>query len=278
MAKNNNNKSFIVRFLGNKNTVTIIGIIACFATLVGGYYYRVYLSANSKEIAYAKVQIDAKTAITEGMIGKIHASSSYISATSGLIQDPKRVYQKGKYSSYKTKIPKGSPIFQLQIINDEELPDYAFKDLQDGTTIFSLAVDKESSFANSIRANDYIDLYITTSDHENNGALIFCKFIAHIRVLAVKDAKGRNITKSGISNGAPTELLFAVEDRMFLLLNYAQHFPSGKIQIIPVIRGKNYSINSEGKSYEVSSEEMVRYIEEEVSSDIGYEAKGEKTI
>jgi hypothetical protein len=35
MAKNNNNKSFIVRFLGNKNTVTIIGIIACFATLVG---------------------------------------------------------------------------------------------------------------------------------------------------------------------------------------------------------------------------------------------------
>ena len=270
MAKNNN-KNFIVRFLGNKNTVTIIGIIACFATLVGGYYYRVYMSANSKEIAYAKVSIDAKTAITEGMIGKIHVSSSYVSASSGLITDATRVYQKGKYSSYKTKIPKGSPIFQAQIINDEELPDYAFRDLQDGTTIYSLAVDKESSYANSIRANDYIDLYVATNDNDNNGALIFTKFIDHIRVLAVKDSKGRNITKNGLANGVPTELLFAVEDRMFLLLNYAQRFPAGKILIVPVIRGEIYSASADPKSINISSEDMVRYIEEEVSSDIGHE-------
>ena len=266
MAKNNNNKSFIVRFLGNKNTVTIIGIIACFATLVGGYYYRVYYSANNREIAYAKVSIDSKTAITEGMIGKIHVSSSYISASSGLIEDATRVYEKGKYSSYKTKIPKGSPIFQSQLINEEELPDYAFKDLQDGTTIYSLAVTKDSTYANSIRANDYIDLYVATYDKDNDNRLVFCKFIEHIKVLAVKDSKGRNIKKNGVGNGIPTEFLFAVEDDMFLLLNYAERFPAGKITIVPVIRGQNYSISSETKKVEITSNDMVKYILEEVSS------------
>ena len=269
MAKNNNNKSFIVRFLGNKNTVTIVGIIACFATLFGGYYYRVYYSVNSREIAYAKVSIDAKTAITEGMIGKIHVSSSYVSASQGLIEDATRVYQKGKYSSYKTKIPKGSPIFQSQLINEDELPDYAFKDLQDGTTLFSLAVNKDSSFANSIRANDYIDLYVATYDKDNDNRLIFCKFIEHIKVLAVKDAKGRNITKNGVGNGIPSEFLFAVEDSMFLLLNYAERFPAGKILIIPVIRGQSYS-TSETRKLEISSKQMVKYIEGELSA-IGHE-------
>ena len=42
----------------------------------------------------------------------------------------------------------------------EEMPDAAFANIEDGYTIFSLEVDKESTYANSIRAGDYIDLYM----------------------------------------------------------------------------------------------------------------------
>ena len=40
-----------MNLIGNITVEMSYFYIACFATLVGGYYYRVYLSANSKEIA-----------------------------------------------------------------------------------------------------------------------------------------------------------------------------------------------------------------------------------
>ena len=39
--KKRKNGSIFKRLLGNKNTVTILGVLACVATLVVGYNYRV---------------------------------------------------------------------------------------------------------------------------------------------------------------------------------------------------------------------------------------------
>ena len=75
-----------------------------------------------------------------------------------------------------------------------------------------------------------------------------------------------NILKNGLSNGVPSELLFAVEEDMFLLLNYAQNVEA-KIKIIPVIRGTGYSGDTE-----IYSLEMKQFINSQVSSHIGTES------
>jgi hypothetical protein len=81
--------------------------------------------------------------------------------------------------------------------------------------------------------------------------------ISSIRVLAVKDNKGNNIIKSRLENGKPSELLFAVEENMYLLLMKSQ-FVDLDIDIIPVLRNENYT--KQAKDVQVTSDVIVQMI------------------
>ena len=264
MAKNNG-KSVISRFIGSKNTVTILGVLACIATLVIGFNYRVNQSSASVLVPYAKKDIPAKTLITDDMVGRIRVTTSYASTATNLVKTPEEVI--GKYGSYKTDIPQGSLFFNNQIIEADALPDAAFKQIDDDATIFSLAVNEETTLSNSIRAGEYIDLYMYTTDPDNDNKVIYAKLIESIRVLAVKDDKGVNIIKNGIKYGIPSELLFAVPNDMFLILEYSQYV--GDVTVYPVIRNTGYTANK-GDTL-VSSEELVAFLKSRVSTTIGIE-------
>ena len=256
--KKKSNGGILKRFVGNKNTVTILGILACIATLIIGYNYRVKLSINPINVPYAKQNIATRTLITSEMVGNIKISTTYTQNADNLVTSAKNVVN--KYVSFKTSIPKNSLFYKDQLIDAEDLPDYAFSNIPDGYTIYSLAVNKDSSYYNSIRAGDYIDLYLSAKDKDEENKQIYAKFIQSIRVLAVKDSKGNNITKNRTENGIPSELLFAVEEDIYLLLMKAEFLG---LKVEPVLRNAQYT--KDENETQVKSEEIRAFILEQCS-------------
>jgi hypothetical protein len=257
--KKNNAGGLLKRFVGNKNTVTILGILACIATLIIGYNYRVKVAIDPISVPYAKQNIPTRTLITSNMVGKIKISKSYTKNAGNLVLSEKNVVN--KYVSFKTSIPKNSLFYDEYILEAEDMPDAAFANIPDGYTVFSLKVNDKLSLYNLIAAGDYIDLYIKAVDDEEEDKIIFGKLIQSIRVLAVKDSKGNNITKRRMANGKPAELLFAVEEDYFVLLMEAGYLNG--VQIIPVARNQQYT--KDAGATELSSEQIADYISSKCS-------------
>lgn len=251
--------SIFKRLIGNKNTVTLLGVIACIATLIIGYNYRVNNAISPITVPYAKESIPARTLITSDMVGRIKLASNYVTDSSNLIKNVNKVVN--NYVSYKTNIPKGSLFYKETVKEADEMPDAAFANIADGFTIFSLAVTVDSTFGNSIRAGDYIDLYMSATNPTDN-LVIYARLIESIRVLAVKDSKGNNILKSTVANGKPSELLFAVPEELYLLLMRSQAITSTKISIEPVLRNRAYTAAA-GET-QVSSEQLRNFINDRV--------------
>ena len=245
------------RFLGNKNIVTILGLAACVGVLVFGYQYRVNVAISPIAVPYAKESIPSRTLVTDDMIGTIKVSSSYLSEAEDVVRTSEEVVN--KYVSYKSAIPKGSLFYKDMLKEADEMPDSAFANIEDGYTIFTLEVDIDSTYANQIGAGQYIDIYMAAEDDD---VLLFGKLIESIRVLAVKDKKGNNILKTSMQSGVePAELLFAVEESMFLLLMQSQYINS-EVTLIPVIRNQNYTLN-QGETL-VTSMDLQQFIKDEV--------------
>ena len=243
----------IKRFLGNKNTVTIIGVLAGIAVLYLGYNWRVNQAVEPQSVPYAKMSIAGNTQITADMVGTIKVSKNMVDTTPNLITSGAQVI--GKYAKYDTTIAEGSLFYKPQLMTEEELPNSVIKDIPEGYTVYSLKVDLHTTYGNSIMPKDYIDLYFKAVD--DNNYILFGKFIESIQVLAVKDSSGQHVFSSS-SNGIPSELLFAVKEELFLLLRKAGYIRTNSIEIIPVPRNKNYT-DKPGET-EITSEDIKAFI------------------
>lgn len=243
----------IKRFLGNKNTVTIIGVLIGIAVIYFGYNWRVNQAIEPQTVPFAKVEILGNQLITDEMIGTIKVSKNMVDTTEDLLTSQGQV--RGKYAKYNTTIPKGGLFYDSQVVEEKELPNSVTKDIAEGYTLYSLAVDLHSTYGNSIMPNDYIDLYFKAVN--DNNFVMFGKFIESIEVLAVKDSTGEHVFTSS-SNGTPAELLFAVPDDYFLLLRKTGFISTNNIEIIPVPRNKDYSENPTDTA--ITSEEIKDFI------------------
>lgn len=228
----------IKKFLGNKNTVTILGVVAGVLVLVIGYNIRLKKAINPITIPYAKETINAKAMITEDKIGYIKVSKSIVNNSDNILTNAANIVN--KYVAMGTTIPANSLFYDETVVDSKELPDSAFANIKDGETIYSLAVDQNTTYGNSIYPDNYIDLYFEATDE--NGQIIFGKLIESIKVLAVKDSQGNHLFESTVETRRPSELLFAVPDDMYLLLMKAGYI-SSRVEIIPVPRNSSYSQN-----------------------------------
>ena len=234
----NNLVGTLKKFLGNKNTVTILGVVAGILVLYIGYNWRVKRSINPVLVPYAKVELKERTLITEKEIGYVKVMSNVITNCPNILKNSSDVVQ--KYVAMGTKIPSGSLFYDSAVVEKKELPDSAFADIKDGYTIFSLSVDIHTTYGNRIYPGNYIDLYLKATDESSN--VIFGKLIQSIEVLAVKDSEGNHLFENTVETRTPAELLFAVPDDMYLLLMKAGYI-KGNVDIIPVPRNASYSAN-----------------------------------
>lgn len=226
------------KFFGNKNTVTIVGVIAGILVLYIGYNWRVNKVISPIKVPYAKVAIGPKQMITEDMIGYKKVSSEIVELSPNLLTNSSDVVN--HYAAIGTTIPANSLFYDESVVELKELPDAAFANIQDGYTIYSLNVDMQSTYGNQIYPDNYIDLYLKATDDSDK--VIFGKLIESIKVLAVKDAQGNHLFEDTVETRQPSELLFAVPDDMYLLLMKAGYI-KGNVDIIPVPRNASYSAN-----------------------------------
>ena len=151
----NNLKASMKKFFGNKNTVTILGIILCLVILFIGYNYRINSKVELVQVPYARETIQPRTYITEDMIGTMNVPKSflvgkYYSNVNTIV---------GKYSNYNTIIAKGSLFYADLVVDEDELPDSAFNDVPEGYTVIIYPVDIYTTYANSMAPGSLINIY-----------------------------------------------------------------------------------------------------------------------
>lgn len=241
------------KFFANKNTVTFLCIILGVVVLYVGYNYRVNNATSPVKVPYAKVAINAKTQITAEMIGTTEIPRTLLTTSKTLIQNTSEIIN--KYSSYATGIPKNSYFYSDVIMDEKEMPDYAFKNMADGYTVYSLKVNMSSTYANKIFPDTFIDLYVKATD-DTTKKVMFTRLIESIKVKAVKDDNGRALLETGVNNGTPAAMLFEVPDDLFDLLKKAEYVDN--VEVIPVPRNSAYTA-SQGETT-VDSEQMRQYI------------------
>ena len=231
------------KFIANKNTVTILGVIAGVLVLWGFYNYRVGEATSPTKVPYAKATILATEQITEDNIGYVEVNSKLLK-TADIIRNKSELV--GMYVTTGTSIPAGGLFYKSQVVKKSQLPNTDFDDIPDGHTIYVLSVNNHTTYGNSIYPGDIIDLYLKATD--DNNKIIFGKFIEKITVLNVKDSSGKAVFDSQPPR-TPAELLFAVPNDMYELLMKAGYING--ITVVPVPRNKKYTTEGgEVKTYE----------------------------
>ena len=233
----------------NKTVVTILAGIICVVILAFAYNNRVSKKIDSVDVFVAKVDLAAREQITAEKITKIKVAASAL--TKNVIRNEDNI--KNKYVNYNTKIPEGSFFYANAVVDWSSMPDAAWGEIQDDHTVFSLPVDNQKTFGNSIYPGDKIDIYYKTND----GSLVYGPLITGIEVLAVKDSAGYHINQKTASQKDAVALIFDVSEEMFLLLKKAYYLDGGS-SLVPVPRNSTYS-NTESETV-VSSEYLKNLI------------------
>lgn len=247
------------KFVSDKNTVTILAVIAGVIVLWFFYNYRVNQAIKTIQVPYAIERIDTGKEID---MENIDYKEVTLSSTenSEIITNGSDL--EGKYICTGTSIPKDGFLYKSQVCEKEELPNSIYDNIPEGYTIYGLTVDNHTTYANSIYPGDYIDLYLKAEDE--NGRVIFGKLIESISVLAVRDAEGKDVFWDSEAS-APAELVFSVpseakgnEYNLYELLNVAEFITDYSIQILPVPRSASYT--QEAGETQVTSSELYNFI------------------
>ncbi len=245
----------VKRFLANKNTVTILGVILAVLVLYVGYNYRVKQATTPVTVPYAKQELSSRTLITADMIGYMEVSSSVVKNSKNLITNANQLIN--NYVAFGTTIPANSMFYTSQVLKEEEFPDSGLANIPNGYAPYSLSVDLHTTYANSIYPGNYIDLYFSAVDDQ--GLVMYGKFIESIEVQAVKDSKGQPVFETTAETRTPAELLFYVPNDMYELLYKAGLISGSNIKIVPVPRNASYSVNP--GATRITSDAIIQFIE-----------------
>lgn len=244
------------RFIKNRNTVTIIAVVACVFILYFFYSNRIKKATNPVSVPYAVTELGPRTLITADMVSTRKVPGGVVETSGGKVYiSTKSII--GKYVKSNSVIPKGSMFYQSALTDDwTEIKTSLYENIQDGNTLVSLPVTLESTYGNSIYPGNYIDLYFVGI---SNGKLLLGKFIESIKVLGVIDSEGNNVFEKVTSKvGSPSYLVFSVPEEYYLLLQKASYL-SGTI--FPVPRNASYSSNP--KETSISSAAIHQFIIEQ---------------
>ena len=246
-----NLNSSIKRILSNRNTVTILGVLLGIFVLYFAYNWRVKQAIKPITVPVAKQAINSSTTVTEEMIGYVDISQNLLSKSPGIITNVYDIVGK-KIAPGKAVSVNG--LFYTSMLAENSEVDSLFADIEDGYTVYTLEVDLNTTYGNSIYPGNYIDLYLKGEDE--NDRLIYGKFIESIKVLDVEDSEGNSVfSGTNSKDQQPAVLLFAVPDDMFKLLRKAELIG---MEIYPVPRNLSYTKNP--KATEVKSTYLTNFI------------------
>lgn len=242
------------RFFKNKNTVTILGILAVILILFFGYRYQINKMVNPvNDIPIATKTIQPRTEITDDMIEYVNVAPVVLQKGDILTSKSAVI---GKYSNYNTVIPKGSFFYKDTVTEEDKLPDSAFVNLKKGQIPYNFPVDMDTTYGNSIFPENYIDIYMKANNEE--GKLMVGKLIENIKVLAVKDSEGKHVFENTEEDRKPAYLIFGVKSDINILLRKASYMNDYSVELFPVPHG--VEVKAEEGETLVTSETLKTFI------------------
>ena len=239
----------VKRFFRNKNTVTILGVLAILTLIFLVYTKTVNDAVKPIEVPVAAVTIQPRTQITADMITTVEIPAAAVNESVYLSLNALI----GKYTNINSVIPAGSMFFKQTVISESELPDSSFVEVGEGKIPYLFAVNLETSFINSIFPGNKIDIYMKAED--KSGKVMIGKLIADLEVFAVKDANGRDVFENTEEDRQAAYFVFGLDEEIHILLRKASYL-SG-VDLIPVPHGG--TVTSEGET-RVSTEYLRNYI------------------
>ena len=245
-------KENIKAIISNKNTATIIVVFLGIFGLYFLYNWRVNQATSLVQVPYAKKEINSRNQITPEMVSYMEVPKSLLSKASNVIQNSYAVID--QYVNYGYTIPQYSLFYKDAILTESKNPESEFADIPNGYTVYSLEVDFDSTYGNSIYPGNYIDLYMKTVD-ESTDKIIFGRLIKGIKVMAVYDAEGNSVFESTSETRKPKYMWFAVPEDLYQLLKKAEYISA---EIMPIPRNSSYS--AEERSPEIDLIYLQNYI------------------
>lgn len=248
------------KFLSNKNTVTILGVLLAVVVLYVGYNYRIKSKINPIAVPYAVQEIQARTRITTDMVGTIDVPPAMLKGNpytnkSDII---------GKYVNVDCRVPKGSLFYGSSIVSKDDLPDALISQYPDGYVLVNMDVTTASTYGNMVYPGNYIDIYlkvvnnIDTTEAKITDKIMIGKLIENVKVLAVIDSNGNDVFADMEDIKTPAQIIFAVPEEYHILLRKAMYLRSYSATLIPV--PTNESLKDEPGAVAISNESLKDFI------------------
>ena len=195
------------KFLSNKNTVTILGVILGVIVLYVGYNYRVNSSIQTISVYYVKKAVPSNTQLTEDMIGRTTVNKSLTKTYKTLVTNLSQIKDKSGafyYVNFDHSLPQGALLSTDDLISKADKTDEKlYKNLKDGQTIFKIDVDLNDTQGNSITGGNSIDIWIRGKDDQ--GKVINTPFIEIMNILSLSQVKimGNGLETSTTTSNSP---------------------------------------------------------------------------
>ncbi len=251
----NNLSSSIKKIVSNKNTITIIGVILCIVILYIGYNFRINQKVSLSRVPYANQTIQPRTEITEDMVSYMNVPAafikgSYYNASNQIV---------GKYAKDDIMIAEGSLFYTDFLTDTSTVSNSAFSNVKSNETVISYNVGMDSTYANSMMPGDIINVYFKAKD--DNGTIMFGKFISNITILDVKNSDGQRVFENTTESRTPAYMLFALPEDMHLLFRKAIYL-SNTYEVELILVPNTQKQEKDDMEVYVSSKDIQTFIDE----------------
>lgn len=252
------------KFLKNKNTVTILGILLCLIILYVGYTTSINKKTALVDVYYANQTIQPKTLITEDMVSKTRVPGAFIKGT--YYKDYNEIV--GKYSNYNTMIAAGSIFYSDLLVSEGNLPDAVLYNTNEGERVVSFPVDTVTTYGNSIMPGNIVDVYVKLYD--NSGKLVYGEFFDNIEVLGVKDASGKNVFENTEEARVPAYVYFSLPEAKYLLFSSLNYILTNDIEVVLVPNTVKFDAKNPA-AVEVTSDYLYDFVLDKIQKIDGQE-------
>lgn len=224
----NNFMNSFKKFIKNKNTVTVLGIILILVVLYWGYSSRINSAVKPITVPVAARKIGPYEQITTDDIKMVEVSS--ISVNEKVIRSSGNIIN--MYTNLNVTIPEGSMFYSDWLVSEKNLPGKWIEkvDFEDGEEAYYMSVDTVSTLGNSVIPDSYIDIYMKATNDE--GLVMYGKFLENIKVLVVHDSDGNDVFSNAEGDSTPSRLGFAIENEFYTLLKKIEYLENSGIELV----------------------------------------------
>ena len=246
--------SSLKKFISNKNTITIIGVVLCIGILYIGYNYRINQRVSLSKVPYANQTIQPRTKITSDMVSFMNVPASFIKGS--YYSNSNDII--GKYAKSDIMIAEGSIFYTNLLTDTSNISNSAFSSVKSNETVISYKVDMDSTYANSMMPGDIVNVYLKAKSDDDS--IMFGKFIGNVKILDVKSSDGQRVFENTTESRTPAYMLFALPEDMHLLFRKAIYL-SNSYEVELILVPNTQKVEKDADVY-VSSKDIQDFINE----------------